>query len=452
MKNGKSFLTVVTIILVVFLAVTVYGLYATSGKLNQNSSTVVDLDEDNLLNAENPQTDNENAEYLSGGTEAAEDTASDSSNADMENANELSSAETLNEETTEEQEEEDSMFSNRDLKQEVDFSDATVLSLAVGEDTYITAEGTYIISGDVSETSIIVDAAEAKVQLVLNGVNITNTDSAAIYVKNADKVFVTTSEGTQNTLTVNGVFAADGENNVDGVIYSKDDLTLNGLGYLTINSTANGVACKDELKITGGNYTVNSLEDAFEANDAIMVCDGIFTIDSSKDGLNAGNDEDSSIGYVYISGGTFDINASRQGIQATTTVTVDGGSLTINAAEGIEATYIIINDGNIDISASDDGMNATSLSYYYDVMIEINGGNITIVMGSGDTDALDANGSMVINGGYLDITATSSFDYDVSGTLNGGTVIVNGSQVYELTPSMGGGHGGMGGGRGDRMW
>ena len=105
--------------------------------------------------------------------------------------------------------------------------------------------------------------------------------------------------------------------------------------------------------------------------------------------------------------------------------------------EGIEATYIQINDGTIKINSSDDGINASDKSSYYDVIVEINGGNITIIMASGDTDAVDANGSIYVNGGTMNITAaTSSFDFDVEGKLNGGTVTVNGVVLTEMVESM----------------
>ena len=106
-----------------------------------------------------------------------------------------------------------------------------------------------------------------------------------------------------------------------------------------------------------------------------------------------------------------------------------------------------INGGTINISASDDGINASNKSSAYDVIIEFNGGYTTIVMGQGDTDGVDANGSIYVNGGTIDVTAQmSSFDYDGSAQFNGGTIIVNGEEVSEIPVSMMGG--GMMGGRG----
>ena len=130
---------------------------------------------------------------------------------------------------------------------------------------------------------------------------------------------------------------------------------------------------------------------------------------------------------------------------------INGGTIGVEASEGLEGTYVQINGGTINISASDDGINASNKSASYDVVVEINGGDITIVMGSGDTDGIDANGYIYVNGGTVDVTGNSAFDYDLGAEFNGGTIIINGEEVSEIPESMfgpGGGMGGFGGGRG----
>ena len=348
------------------------------------------------------------------------------------------------------------LFSERDLTQNADLTDATEYTVKSGEDITITAAGVYVISGSAENASVIVDAGdEDKVQLVLSGVSVTNDAAPCIYVKNADKVFVTTAKDTENSLTVSGAFSADGDTNTDAVIFSKDDLVLNGLGTLNVNSSDNGISSHDDLKITGGTINITCASDALEANESIAVADGSVTIDTQKDGLHAENDEDDSVGYIYICGGSFKIDADSDGIQGTTIVQIDGGSIDISAREGIEATYVQLNDGTIGISASDDGVNGSNKSGSYTPTIEVNGGSLTIDMGQGDTDAIDVNGNLYINGGNVTITAQSPFDYDGVGELNGGTVVVNGEQVSELTNQafggMGGGPGGMGGDMGGNM-
>lgn len=345
------------------------------------------------------------------------------------------------------------LFTERDLTQTIDLADATYVSLQSGEDVSITKEGVYVLSGDVTDVTVAVEVdSSEKVQLVLDGVTITNEDSPAIYVKSADKVFVTTTQDSLNTLSVTGDFTADGDTNTDAVIFSKDDLVLNGLGTLIINSSNNGISGKDDLKITGGTYYVTSTADAIEANDSILIADGSIAISSSKDGLHAENDEDDTQGYVFICGGSVSIDAASDGIQATTYLQVDDGTLDITASEGLEATYVQVNGGTINVGASDDGINATTKSYSVGTpTIEITGGDVTITMGAGDTDALDANGNLYISGGTVSISAQSAFDFDGVGELTGGTVYVNGEQVSTITNSMMGGMGGPMGGMGNPM-
>jgi len=337
---------------------------------------------------------------------------------------------------------ESDIFTDRDLEQTVDVSNATKYTVNNGENINITTEGIYVISGNAKNVSIIVNTDdESKVQLVLSDLTIENESTPCIYIKNADKVFITTTGS--NSLTVSNSFTSDGNTNTDAVIFSKDDLVLNGTGTLTISSTANGITSKDDLKITGGTINVTCTSDAIEANNSIAISGGTITINSKKDGLHSEYSEDTNVGYIFISGGTINIKATDDAIHATTLVQIDGGTITTNSREGIEATFVQINDGTIKITASDDGINAGSKSKKYTVTIQINGGNLTIDMGQGDTDAIDSNGNLYINGGTINITAQSPFDYDGEGKLNGGNVTVNGSKVTELTNQMmGGGQGG----------
>ncbi|MBQ1530634.1 MAG: carbohydrate-binding domain-containing protein [Solobacterium sp.] len=344
----------------------------------------------------------------------------------------------------------DDIFTDRDLKQTADLTSAVNYTVSDNSDITITSEGVYVISGTAEDCTIIVDAAsEDKVQIVLDAVSITNTDSPAIYVKSADKVFITTTDSV-NTLTVTGAFTADGTTNTDAVIFSKDDIVINGTGTLNISSTGNGITSKDDLKITGGTLNITCTDDALEANDSVAIAGGDITITTDKDGIHCENDEDDTVGYVYICGGTLDITSDDDGIHGTTIVQIDGGTIIVNGHEGIEGTYVQINDGTITVNASDDGINAARKSNSYTPTVEINGGDLTIKMGSGDTDAIDSNGNLYITGGNITITAQFAFDYDGAGQMTGGTVIVNGTQITALTNSMMGGgmQGGFGGQQG----
>ena len=336
----------------------------------------------------------------------------------------------------------DDLFTSRDLAQEADLTDATAIALTDGADVSITEAGVYVLSGTASNVTVRVEAdSEAKVQLVLDGASIANDNAPCIYVVEADKVFVTTSG--DSSLSVTGAFASD--SNVDAVIFSKSDLVLNGTGMLTISSPENGVSCKDDLKITGGTYAITAASKAIVANDSIRVSDGTFTLTAGTDGLHAENDDDETLGYIYIGGGTFAINAGDDGIHAHYVAQIDGGSIDVTAAEGVEATYIQINGGALNIRATDDGINAAQKSSACTATLEINGGEITVVMGSGDTDGIDSNGNIIINGGTIDVTGSSTFDYDGSAQYNGGTIIVNGQQVDSIPNQMMGGMSGRGG-------
>ncbi len=340
----------------------------------------------------------------------------------------------------------DELFTKRDLDQTVDLTGAAAYSVSDGQDIHITSAGVYVLSGTASNVTVYVEAGnDDKVQIVLNGVSISNKNFPVIYVKTADKVFVTTAG--DSSLAVTGTFSSDGSTKTDGVIFSKADLTLNGTAMLTISSSNNGIVGKDDLKITGGTYKITASSKAVEANDSIRIADGTLVLSAGTDGLHAENEEDTSKGYVYIGNGSLTISAGDDGIHATSVVQIDGGTLNIKAAEGIEGTFIQINGGTINIQSTDDGINAARKSGAYTPTIEINDGDITISMGSGDTDGIDSNGNIIVNGGTIRVTGNSTFDYDGTAQYNGGTIIVNGQQVAYIPNQMMGGMGGnMGGG------
>ena len=334
------------------------------------------------------------------------------------------------------------MFKKRESAQEADTSNSTAISLESGKDITISEEGVYVVSGTAENCTIIVNAdKEAKVQLVLDEVSITNDSSPAILVISADKCYVTTTDS-ENTLKVTGSFTETEGLDTDAVIYSKDDLCLNGVGTLNIESTDNGVTAKDDLRITGGTYNIKTTSQGFDANDSIAISGGTFNIESN-DGFHCENGDDDKLGYIYISGGTFNITAEDDAFQACSVIQIDDCDITVNGHEGIEATVIQINGGKININATDDGVNATTASKSYSTLIEINGGEITLVIGSGDTDGFDSNGDITVNGGYINVSCNSAFDYDGNATYNGGTLIINGEQADSIPePQMQGGKGG----------
>ena len=242
-------------------------------------------------------------------------------------------------------------FSDRDLDGSYDESNSAVITLngtsaacdsdavEISDSTVtIKDEGTYIITGNLSDGMIIVDAEKTdKVQLVLDGVTINSESSAPIYVKQADKVFITTVSDTTNTLSNGGTFTAIDDNNIDAVIFSKEDLTLNGSGSLVITSPAgHGVVSKDALKVASGTYQIDCASSGLNGKDEICIADGTFTITSGKDGIHSENEDNEEDGFIYIAGGTFTISAEGDGISAASILQVDDGTFDITAGGGSE--------------------------------------------------------------------------------------------------------------------
>jgi hypothetical protein len=330
-------------------------------------------------------------------------------------------------------------FTDRDLDPTYDSSEAINISLindgTVSEVDSVTVEsnivtinqeGIYVFTGSLNDGQIVVDTdSESKVQIVLNNVSITNSNLAAVYVKQADKVFITVIDGTTSSLTTSSDISEDGETNVDAVIFSKDDLVINGSGTLEILSSDNGIVSKDDLKLVDVNLIINADSHGLEANDSVRVSDAILNITANEDGFSVGNDDS---GYIYVESGNIDILAGDDGMHAISSITVDGGIITIiESNEGIESAIITINAGYIDITSSDDGFNATS-DNSDDVLLEINGGEIFI---NASGDGLDSNGDLTINGGSTYVIqnggANGAIDYNGTGVITGGSLIAVGS-------------------------
>ena len=265
------------------------------------------------------------------------------------------------------------MFTKRDLSGTYEESEAVKITLSGKTATCdssnvqiddgvvtIKAAGVYVLSGTLTDETIVVDVGDDdKVQLVLDGVSITAADYAAIYAKNADKVFVTLAEGTENSLTVSGDYVQTDDNNVDAVIFAKCDLTLNGNGSLTVkDTTGHGIVSKDDLVVTGGTYMIDSQDHCLNGKDSVRIADGTFTLTCDEDGIHAGND-DQQDGYIYIEGGDIDISVGDDAMHAEGLLIITGGDIDISKSyEGIEGYKILVTGGDIDVAASDDGFNA----------------------------------------------------------------------------------------------
>ena len=243
------------------------------------------------------------------------------------------------------------MFTERDNKTDYDEAKAVTIKLngttaiassnsvkISGSKITITEEATYVVSGELTDGMLIVDAPDtAKLQIVLNGANITSKTSAALYILEADKVFLTLADGTTNTLANGGTFTATQDNNIDAALFSKQDLTMNGKGSLTVTSPAgHGVVCKDDLVITGGTYTVNSSSHGLDANDSVRIANATLNIDAGKDAIHAENTDDASLGFIYIGGGTIKAEAEGDGIAAGAYMQIADGTIDLLVGGGSE--------------------------------------------------------------------------------------------------------------------
>lgn len=247
-------------------------------------------------------------------------------------------------------------------------SDAVEIS---GTTVTITDEGTYILTGTLDDGMIIVDSEKTdKTQIVLNGVTIHSETSAPIYILQSDKVFITTAPDTINTLSNGGTFAI---NSADDAVHSNTSVTVNG-----------------------GSFDIATGDDAFHAEETLLIADGIIAISESYEGLEGL--------YVEVTGGEITLTASDDGI---------------NAAGGTDASGM----------GGRDAMRNPGMSSASNGSIIISGGTIQITASG---DGLDANGTLEITGGYTVVCGptqgdTATLDYDVNGTISGGTFIGTGA-------------------------
>lgn len=287
-------------------------------------------------------------------------------------------------------------------------------------------EGIYVISGTLSNGQIVVDTDKSnKVQLVLNGANINCNTSAAIYVKQADKVFVTLAEKSNNTLSNKEEFAVIDENNVDAVIFAKDDLTLNGNGSLNIASKyGHAVVSKNDLKITSGVYNINSASHGLSGKDSVRIANGDITITSGKDGIHSENKDDTSKGFVYIANCKLNITCDGDGIDSSAHIKIKDGSYIIksgggreNAEEKQEEFFRNFGDqkdeNSIDNSVSSKGIKSIS-------ELTISGGELSI---DSSDDSIHSNSNVKITNGILNFsTGDDGIHADGNVSVSGGTL------------------------------
>ena len=322
----------------------------------------------------------------------------------------------------------DAIFTENDLDADWDTAGAAKITLSdegstvsgngayvYNGDIHIVYAGKYIISGALSDGSIIVEAdGDDKIWLMLSGVSIHCEEDAAIRVEQAGKVFLTLQAGTENTLSSGSAYNEEAISaGVDGTIYSRDDLTINGSGSLQVSAEyQHGIVCNDDFVMTGGALNVTAAQDAIHANDSVRIRDADLTLSAGDDGITVSNDEETS--FLYVESGNISIPS---------------------CCEGLEAVQITIAGGALDITAADDGLNANG--YSGNSVINITGGEITVTVENGrDADGIDSNKDIYISGGKLFVSVSDSggscaidhgSEYGGKCVISGGTVLACGS-------------------------
>ncbi len=263
--------------------------------------------------------------------------------------------------------------------------------VSVEEDTVtITAAGTYRLSGTLTSGSVVVDAPDGVVNLVLDGVDITAASVAAIDVVDAEQVVVWLPDGADNALADRDGAAVDEtvEDAPNATLFLTADLWIAGDGALSVTAhAADAITSKDTLVMAGGSISIDAADDGIRGKDHLVITGGTLTVDAEGDALRSDNESvsdepDAAVGVIWIDGGTLDLtagsdaaDAARQltmlrgdvtvaagddGLHSDNVLRIAGGSLDITeSVEGIEGAYMYLSGGDVSVVASDDGINVS---------------------------------------------------------------------------------------------
>lgn len=260
-----------------------------------------------------------------------------------------------------------------------------------GTDVSITAAGTYVFSGDCDNGSITVKKGVTGVTIVLNGLTLTNDDSAAITLNKTAEASLIAAAGTTNT-----VADTEGSNDENAAVKVKSGaaLAIGGTGTLTVDGNAkNGIKGAADAVITVAEVklNINAANDGLSCDDELNITGGTLSITAGGDAVKASpdtgdteNPDTTSLGNVTISGGTLTLNATEDGIQADGDLTISGG------------TFHVKTNGGHTTALTDDS--ASCKGFKAGKTLTVTGGTLTV--DSAD-DALHANADVTISGGTL---------------------------------------------------
>ena len=243
-------------------------------------------------------------------------------------------------------------------------------SVYVGEDGKISinSAGTYLITGTLDNGMIYVDCVDAGIiNLVLKGVSITNDDGACIHIRKTQNAVITLYEGTENVLTDGASYKFENPEDTepDAAIYSKDDLTINGTGSLTVNGNySNGIVSKDGLKIDNGVINVTAARHGIKGKDYLVINGGTINVNALRDGIKSTNYDSQLVGYIEINGGTVNIMSEDEAVQAVSAVNFNGGTVNVGSTNnGIKCDGAInFNGGTIAIDVEDNALNGFAIT------------------------------------------------------------------------------------------
>ena len=306
---------------------------------------------------------------------------------------------------------------------------ATNVAKVEGSKVTITSAANYRITGSLNDGQVIVDTNdEETVRLILNGVDISCSNSAPIYIADAKKAIIILQAGTENYVTdgVSYILEPDTDE-PNAAVFSRSNLTIFGEGTLNVEGNYNdGIASKDGLIIRNGTITVNSVDDGIRGKDYLVVKDGKITLNVEGDGFKSDNDADAMRGYVSIENGMVNIASDRDAIEASTDVIISGGEIALVSGGGSDSSVgesisakgikglvsVVVDGGNITADCSDDAIHS-------DYEITVNGGSF--ILSTGD-DGFHADFYLTINGGSINITQCFEGLESSVITINDGTI------------------------------
>jgi len=359
---------------------------------------------------------------------------------------------------------------------------AVVQSAVYGTIVEISGSGAYLVQGPLNQGFIAVTKKDLDVTLILDGVDITCGNYAAIASLKKSDVTIALAENSVNKLTDGGAgadadgkyaYEYDGEEAPNAALFVRKNLTIKGPGKLIVTGGANnGIGSRANLVIEGGDITVTAKNNAIKGNDSIAVSGGKFNLTSTGgDGIKT--DEGSAaegMGNISISGGEFAITALHDAVESEGSLTISGASFTIKTgggsttasasahtaasvakAKGLKAaTDIVINSGTFNINSKDDAVHSNKT-------VIINGGTFDIKT---DDDGIHADSTLTVNGGTINIglcyEGLESYNINLNGgfakikSVDDGINVSAGSSGTTTTLGAGGGGGrpGQGGGGG----